>query len=355
MLHRFIAENSELIIARSREKVAQRTAPRATEAELRDGVPMFLREFLERLRDHEDPAAASTSANASLHASELLAAGFTIGQVVYGYGDVCQMITGLMVELGTQMATTDFRTLNLCLDIAIAEAVTEYQRQREQSIAERGLETLGHLAHELRNLLNTATLAFEAIASGSVGVGGSTGRILGNSLAGMGDLVTRSLAEVRLEAGAPRRDRVVVSDLLGEVAIGAALRAKQRNVQLSFAPVASNIAVDGDTQIVLSIVTNLVQNACKFTRSGGHVTVSGRARAEWIAIDVADECGGLPAGKLEALFTPYDQRGADHSGLGLGLAISLKGARAIGGTLTARDVPGVGCVFTLELPRSLPA
>ncbi len=350
MLYEFIAENSELIIARSREKAAQRTAPRATEAELRDGVPMFLREFLYRLRDQEDPTARAT-ADATKHGSELLAAGFTIGQVVYGYGDVCQMVTGLMVELGTQMSTADFRTLNLCLDIAIAEAVTEYQRQRELAIAERGLETLGQLAHELRNHLNTATLAFDALSSGSVGVGGSTGRILGNSLAGMNDLVTRSLAEVRLEAGIPQRDRVVVFELLGEVAIGAAMRAKQRDVQLVMDQVATDIAVEGDSQIVLSIVSTLVKNACRLTRPTGRVAVTTRVMSDRVAIDIADECGGLPVGKLDTLFTDGAHGRGDHSGLG----ISLKGARAIGGTLTARDVPGVGCVFTLELPRSLPA
>jgi hypothetical protein len=74
-----------------------------------------------------------------------------------------------------------------------------------------------------------------------------------------------------------------------------------------------------------------------------------------VAIDVADGCGGLPPGGAEQLFLPFTQRGADRTGLGLGLAISIKGAKALGGELTVRDVPGTGCVFTLQLRRSASA
>ncbi len=69
-------------------------------------------------------------------------------------------------------------------------------------------------------------------------------------------------------------------------------------------------------------------------------------------IEVQDECGGLPPGKSDELFRPFEQRGADHTGLGLGLTISLKGVRANGGEIQVRDVPGSGCVFTVDLPRA---
>jgi C4-dicarboxylate-specific signal transduction histidine kinase len=82
--------------------------------------------------------------------------------------------------------------------------------------------------------------------------------------------------------------------------------------------------------------------------------VSARATSELVSIDVADECGGLPPGKADELFRPYLQRGVDRSGIGLGLAICLKGAHAIGGDIRVRDLPGTGCVFTVELPRSTP-
>ena len=98
---------------------------------------------------------------------------------MHDYGDVCQSITDLAMELNAPISTDDFRTLNRCLDDAIAGAVTEFGRGRTSPAstdeAARGSERLGFLAHELRNLTNTALLAFEALKTGSVGVAGNTG------------------------------------------------------------------------------------------------------------------------------------------------------------------------------------
>jgi signal transduction histidine kinase len=71
-------------------------------------------------------------------------------------------------------------------------------------------------------------------------------------------------------------------------------------------------------------------------------------------LDVEDACGGLPPGKIEELFRPFEQRGADRTGLGLGLSISQQGVEANGGVLRAHDLPGIGCVFTIDLPRLPP-
>src|SRR4029079_15576343 len=120
-------------------------------------------------------------------------------------GDVCQAITELAVELNAPISTEEFRTLNRCLDDAIAGAVTEFGRGRNQSTLDgadaRGHERLGFLAHELRNLLNTSILAFDGLKTGNVGVGGSTGKVLRRNLLGARDLINRSLAEVRLTQG----------------------------------------------------------------------------------------------------------------------------------------------------------
>jgi signal transduction histidine kinase len=75
------------------------------------------------------------------------------------------------------------------------------------------------------------------------------------------------------------------------------------------------------------------------------------AVSEQIFIDVKDHCGGLPGGQNGTLFAPFSQRGADRSGLGLGLSIARANVEADGGTLSVRDVPGTGCVFTIALPR----
>jgi signal transduction histidine kinase len=352
MLFDFIAKHRDLLVSRAREKVRTRVAPAPTEIELTHGVPLFLDQFSSRLRLSAAQSSSEIGATASIHGAELLAAGFTIGQVVHGYGDICQSVMELAIEMHVSVTPTSFKALNLCLDIAIAEAVTQYAHGREQQIVERGVEHLGFLAHELRNLLNTATLAFEAVRSGSVGVGGSTGQLVATSLVRMSELVTKSLAEVRLDGDRSREEHVVVARVLEEIQIAATMEANTRAVELAFEAVPTEVIVSGDAQIIASILTNLVQNACKFTRKHGRITVSTRLTEDRVAIDVADQCGGLPPGDPEGLFKPYEQRSGDRTGAGLGLSISRKGAVALGGTLKVRDLPGTGCVFTVTLRRS---
>jgi signal transduction histidine kinase len=86
------------------------------------------------------------------------------------------------------------------------------------------------------------------------------------------------------------------------------------------------------------------------SRPGGRVSLAARVVEGQVRIEVADQCGGLPPGRAEDLFRPFTQRSANRSGLGLGLSISHRAVEANGGTLTVRDVPGTGCVFTIALP-----
>jgi hypothetical protein len=185
VLHEFIAANRLEIIRRCRAKVATRSVPPPTEAEIGHGVPVFLDQLIDALRFGQTKS-PEISMSAIKHGHELLRQGFTVSQVVHDYGDVCQAITELAVELNAPISTADFRTLNRCLDDAIAGAVTEYGRERNQSGVDgesaRGTERLGFFAHELRNLLNTSLMAFEVLKTGNVGVGGSTGTVLHRSL-----------------------------------------------------------------------------------------------------------------------------------------------------------------------------
>jgi signal transduction histidine kinase len=78
------------------------------------------------------------------------------------------------------------------------------------------------------------------------------------------------------------------------------------------------------------------------------------ASVERVLIEVEDGCGGLPAGEdTEDLFRSFEQRGADRTGLGLGLAFSRWAVEANHGRLYAQNLPNKGCVFTVDLPRCL--
>ena len=232
-----------------------------------------------------------------------------------------------------------------------SDAVTEYGRQRNQSLSDEHTKRLGILAHEMRNLINSASLAFDALAAESVGVGGSTGAVRRHSLRGLRALVDRFLAEVRLEAGIQNPERLEVAELIEGIRVSAVMDATARSIQFTVEPGEEGVAVEADRQTLASVLANLLQNAFKFSKPGGAVTLTTRAVADRVLIEIADECGGLPPGRAEDLFRPFEQRGADRRGLGLGLAICLRGIEANGGRLRVRDVPDQGCVFTIDLPN----
>jgi len=287
--------------------------------------------------------------SAAKHGKALQELGFTAAQVIHDYGDVCQAITELAVKLDAPITADEFRTLNRCLDEAMAEAISEFGRQRELSISDDETERLGFFAHELRNLLSNSMLAFDVLKGGSVAIGGSMGVLLGRNLTRMRDLIDRSLAEVRLKAGSKRQERVLLAEFIEEVEVAATIEAKARGLQLTVTPVPQGVLVEVDRHILAAAVANLLQNAFKFTRPGGHVLVKTHADKGRAFIAIEDECGGL-AGSPEALFAPFEQRGKDRSGLGLGLAIAREGVTANGGEINARSIAGRGCIFTVELP-----
>lgn len=274
---------------------------------------------------------------------------------MHDYGDLCQSITELALEQGAPITVEEFGTLNIKLDNAIGSAVTEYVHRREARATESVLalnQRLGVLAHEMRNLLNTAILAVSAIKGGSVGFGGATASALDRSLIGMSKLIDRTLAEVRLEGDeVPAREVIEMAPFIQEVQVAAALEASSRGCELTVLPVEPGIVVEADRHIIASAVTNLLQNAFKFTRMNSHVILRAYAENDRALIDVEDECGGLPPGTEELLFRPFEQRGADRSGVGLGLSLSRSGVEANGGKLYVRNLPDRGCVFTIDLPQ----
>jgi signal transduction histidine kinase len=373
MLHEFLTSNRSDLIERCRLKVAQRTAPRVTPAELTHGIPLFLDQLIKTLQVEQSsdpmqsrkvsgPAGGGRSVlseigtTAALHGRELLQQGFTVDQVVHDYGDLCQAITDLAFERQAPIEIDEFRTLNRCLDNGIADAVTEYAYQRYSVTTSGGAqalnERLGFLAHELRNHIHTATLAFTAIKAGKVGVTGSTGAVLERSLIGLRTLIDRSLADVRVAAGMPPRHELVsLADFVDQIGISASLEARARGCEFAISDVDKRLAIDVDPDMLISAVGNLLQNAFKFTHHGTEVLLRAYAVADRILIDVEDHCGGLPPGSADQMFLPFSQSGADKSGLGLGLAICRRSVEANNGALRVRDVPGSGCVFTIELPR----
>jgi signal transduction histidine kinase len=308
--------------------VASRSDPKTTDQELAHGIPIFLDQLIKTLRIEQTSAPLNSrlvsgesggghisevGEMAALHGSDLLEQGFTIEQVVRDYGDVCQAVTNLAFETEAPIAVDEFRTLNRCLDNAIAGAVTEYARQSAAS-NEDSLHALnsrfGSLAHELRNHLHTATLVVIAIKAGNVGISGATGAVLDRCLLGMRNLIDRSLAEVRITAAVPHRPKPIrLAMFLSEVEVSASLDARARECQLMVTPIDRDIWVYADPEMLSSAVGNLLQNAFKFTES--------------------------------------------HTEVKLHAHICRRNIETNNGVLSVRDVPGIGCIFTIDLPRHL--
>lgn len=356
MLSEFLREHRESLIGRSRAKVVQRRAPLPTDAELEHGVPLFIDQLVETLRQEttQPPGPGpEMGPDAALHGSDLLAQGFTVGQVVHDYGDICQAVTELASELKVDITVDEFHTLNRCLDHVTAQAVTEYGRQRETQSSDAETERLGFLAHELRNLVHGAVLSFQVLRQGSVGVLGSTGNAHERSLRRLSNLIDRALAQVRLDARLHHPATFPLAELVAEIVFPASLEARTRGIELIITPSATPLEVDADRQLVASALSNLLQNALKFTPQGGRVRIrASAAPANRLLVEVEDECGGLPPGRAEELFHPFSQRSTDRSGLGLGLTISRRAVEQSGGSIRASNLPGTGCVFTIELPRA---
>jgi signal transduction histidine kinase len=353
MLYEFIRLNRDVIIARTGDRVRSRLWPSVAPGEVEHGVPLFLTQLSETLRLEGTSAPFppdAIGATAARHGGDLLRLGFTVSQVVHDYGDICQTITALAFEQRAPVSVEEFHTVNRCLDTAIAEAVTEHARVTAESRSAGEIERLGHAAHELRDNLSTAILAFHTLKRGAVAINGSTGEVLGRSLMSLREVVDRTLSQVRLEAGQQRRARVPVVAFIDEIAATGMLHSEYRHIRFTVGAVDPALSIDADTQLLASAVMNLLHNAFKNTPSGGQVVLRARGEDGHLLIETEDECGGIPQSKGDPFQVFGDRRGTDRSGLGLGLSIARQAVRAHGGEIRIRNLPGKGCVFTIEVP-----
>ena len=156
---------------------------------------------------------------------------------------------------------------------------------------------------------------------------------------------------MRLTQAVQNRGPIHIAPFIAEVAPAARLEANAKGITLVIMPIDAQVAIEADRPVLAAVVANLLQNACKFTHPHTTVTLRVGASADRVLIEVQDECGGLPSGDVNELFRPFEQRGTDRTGLGLGLAFSRWAVEANNGRLYARDLPNKGCVFTIDMPR----
>jgi len=378
MIYEFLLENQEEILALTENKSRELAGILVSSKQLKKGLPIFYTQLIKVLKmehstpdpetdknamvkaaaDSNEPALAKASGrpndvelakSAGLHGRELLRLGYTLSHVVHAYGHMCQAITELATTKKFAFTSDEFRDLNRCLDVAIASAVTEYQFLRENQEMNREVEHLGMLAHELRNCLTNIGITVQVMKSGMVGLGGSTAQLLDNDLKRLNEIIERSLTEVRLridlEIHAVSTNLLQVVD---QILVSAQTEARSKK-QLLVLKIDPTLVFKADQQLFHSALFNVIQNAIKFTRSGGKIELRGNLRGEHIIIEVEDECGGLSCDPID-LFRPFEQHNKNKEGLGLGLTIARRAIELHNGTLDVSNLPGKGCIFKITLP-----
>lgn len=212
MLHEFLTANRAEVIRRCREKVAKRLGTSELPPAVDHGVPLFLQQLIDTLRNEEStgarevstpmpaPVSSEIGRAAALHGVDLLRLGYSVDQVVHDYGDVCQAVTELAAEIHELISVDEFRTLNRCLDMAIADAVTSFGGSRQTSNNEQREITrasLHDLLIEQQRLVDMAIQAFTALKGGRVGPNGATGKVLMDALLELQSLDDRARSGIR--------------------------------------------------------------------------------------------------------------------------------------------------------------
>lgn len=371
-MHRFLTTNRDDLIARCKAKVAERPRRAATSGQLRNGIPLFLEQLTSTLEAEEDgrdweslkisgasggdaDSLSEMGLTAAAHGKELLDLGYSVDQVVHDYGDLCQAITDLAVEKNAPFSVHEFRSLNRCLDNAIADAVSSFSSERDVDFVVKHTEEanlrLGLLVHELRTSVVSATLAAAALEKGKLPMSGATGGVLKRSLTALTRLVDQTLSEVRRTNSLLMKDEIFsVAALLADARAGAMVDALTSAVALSVPEVGPLLGVEGNRDRLLAALGQLLAKSFKLSLAGNEVTLHGYASGDRVLIDVIGSGEIASEAELQTMFTPFAQRGTGKSELGLELSIAKEDVEAGGGVLSVRNGVGRGCVFTISLP-----
>jgi signal transduction histidine kinase len=147
------------------------------------------------------------------------------------------------------------------------------------------------------------------------------------------------------------RDRLELGDIARRVGGLLALKASDHGISLVLPPESEKVAAIGEFRRVLQVMLNLVGNAVRYAPGGSIVTIAIEKQADYAAISVADQGQGVPHEDCERVFEKFERLGrSGDGGSGLGLFISRRLARAMGGDLIVTDAPGGGALFRLTLP-----
>jgi two-component system phosphate regulon sensor histidine kinase PhoR len=222
-------------------------------------------------------------------------------------------------------------------------------------------EFLSNVSHELRTPL-TAILAFvETLEAGAIDDQEASLRFLSiirRNATRMHDLIDDILELSQIEAGnvPVKTEALELAPIVNDVLASLATKAAAQGIVLRN-DVAVDVVVHADARRLEQMLTNLIENAIKFNRESGTVTIGHEAAPDHRSRIIVEDSGeGIPAQHLERLFERFYRvdraRSRDMGGIGLGLAIVKHLARAHGGEVSVTSELGKGSAFTIELPQA---
>ncbi|HYC94333.1 MAG TPA: HAMP domain-containing sensor histidine kinase, partial [Sphingomicrobium sp.] len=129
-------------------------------------------------------------------------------------------------------------------------------------------------------------------------------------------------------------------------------RAEERSIQIELSGTGEPLPASGEPRGVVQILVNLLGNAVRHSPEQGTIAVIGERRDDMVAVTIADEGPGIAEADHERIFERYERVGDTPGGIGLGLAISRRLARSMGGDIKLQSAPGQGARFTLVLPAA---
>jgi signal transduction histidine kinase len=281
-----------------------------------------------------------------------LRVGFDLAEVIREYEILTECILDEVEAVGGSISTRAFRRVQALLNAGRAQATVAYIERRDAEMARATSQHVAFIAHELRSPLMSTSLAVVALRKNERSEDQWALDMLTRNLNSLRELIDQVLTADRLSGRIQlQRELFDLRALLEQAVADTQLVAERSQVAITLeAPDA--LPFNGDQRLLRSAIGNVLGNAIKFTHEGSTIHVRARHQGRGIAVEIEDSCGGLPQGNTTELFEPFVQRGENRAGFGLGLAIVKQALEAHGGRVSVRDLPGKGCVFSLDLPDS---
>lgn len=239
----------------------------------------------------------------------------------------------------------EFRQLSVSVNLLLDRLSESFAMQRQFS---------GNAAHELRTPLAIMQTKLELFAAEHKNLEGDTAELV-RSQAEQLDRLSRlvhTLLEMSNLSSAPRSDRIELAPLVEEIITDLTPLASQNDITME--QDCDNVVITGSDALIYRLVFNLIENAVKYNRRGGSVSVSVHKENSDVVVRVSDTGCGIPEEYRESIFQPFfrvdKSRSRQMGGVGLGLALVHEIAVLHGGSVRAEPGNKVGTVFIVTLP-----